>query len=159
MKTLKDTIGTVLNSIFARLDGWFAEPDAVLSYQPSDHWFFRDSGQLYGRFRQYHEKVLQPYAEIWDEAMLAATVQFVRQEPGIRKVYCHTFQSGNRLKHISENRPPESLYTRLPKRFGFRETDAAPQFIGNTRYLKKKLAAMEGLSWYLLEVNMPLGKY
>jgi hypothetical protein len=123
-----------------------------------NHWFFKDSGRSYGRFRQYHEEVLQPYAGIWDEAMLAATVQFVRQELGIRKIYYHTFESGNRLKYISEDLPPKSLYTKLPRRFGFQETDTAPQFIRNTRYLKKKLAAMEGLSWYLLELNTPANR-
>lgn len=102
-----------------------------------NHWFFRDSQRSYGRFRQYHEKVLRPYAAIWDEAMLAAVVWFVRQELGISRIYYHTFEPGNRMKHLTDDLPPKSLYTRLPRRFGFRETGTAPQFIRNTPYLKK----------------------
>jgi hypothetical protein len=42
----------------------------------------------------------------------------------------HTFETGNRLKQISgSRRPPRSLYTALPRRFCFQETDARPGFL------------------------------
>ena len=131
---------------------WVTRVVAVSQERLKNYWFCRSQERSYGSFRQYHEKVLPPYAEVWDEAMLAAVIWFVRQELGIRRVYYHTFESGNRMKHITDELPPRSLYTKLPRRFGFRETDVAPQFICNTPYLKRKQASIAQLSWFVLDM-------
>ncbi len=136
------------NRMYNRVTRLFSESKE----QIKNHWLFYSRERSYGDFRQYHEKVLQPYAEIWDEAMLAAVLGFVRQELGIRRVYYHTFESGNRMKGITDTLPPRSLYTKLPRRFGFRETSTAPQFIRNTPYLKKKQAEIAGLTWFVLDL-------
>ena len=62
----------------------------------------------------YVSDVLEPYAKVWQEAMLAATIDFVRNELGLKHVYYHSFENGARLKHIEGNKPPRSLYTQLP---------------------------------------------
>jgi hypothetical protein len=143
------------DEVYHRVTGLFRESKE----QVKNHWFFRETKSSYGRFRQYYENVLQPHAAIWDEAMLAAVIQFVRHELGISRIYYHTFESGNRMKHIRKKRPPKSLYTRLPRRFGFRETGTAPRLIQNTRYLKKKLAAMAELSWFVLDLGQPVDRH
>lgn len=75
---------------------------------------------------RYVDTVLHRYERIWDEAILAATLWFLREEIGVRKVFYHTHESGAKLKKISHRLPPRSLYTKLPKRFCFGETDEVP---------------------------------
>lgn len=77
----------------------------------------------------YVEDVLKPHLRMWDEAMLAATLWFLRDELGIHRVFYHTFESGNCLKGLSGSLPPRSLYTSLPQRFCFQETNAMPSFL------------------------------
>jgi hypothetical protein len=78
---------------------------------------------------RYVSDVLAPHLRMWDEAMAAATIWFLREELGIRRIFYHTFDSGNRLKGLSGRLPPRSLYTSLPKKFCFRETDRKPSFL------------------------------
>lgn len=78
----------------------------------------------------YVEKVLKAYEATWDEAMLAATLWFLRREIGIREIFYHTPETGAAMKRIFYSRlPPRSLYTRLPRKFCFKETGEAPAFI------------------------------
>ena len=79
---------------------------------------------------RYVTDVLCDYETTWDEAMLAATLWFLRRELGIRKIYYHTHETGAAMKRIVYRRlPPRSLYTRLPRKFCFEETGDAPAFI------------------------------
>jgi hypothetical protein len=78
------------------------------------------------RLVSYVDEVLQPYAEIWDEVVLAAAIEFLLGEIGIRRIFYHTFDGGNRLKGTY---PPRSLYTTLPRRFCFREVGECPAFL------------------------------
>ena len=75
---------------------------------------------------RYVDSILRQHEAMWDEAMLSATLWFLREELGVRKIYYHTHKSGAVLKDISGNLPPRSLYTKLPKRFCFNETDEVP---------------------------------
>lgn len=77
----------------------------------------------------YIDVALKPHMRVWDEAMLAAAIWFLREEIGIGKIYYHTFGFGCRLKRITYSKPPRSLYTKLPDRFCFRKTDQAPSFL------------------------------
>lgn len=83
--------------------------------------------------RKYLGKVLKPHIAMWDEAMLTATVWFLREEIGIRRIFYHTYESGAQLKHIYGRLPPRSLYTTLPRKFCFQETGERPAFLRNTR--------------------------
>lgn len=82
--------------------------------------------------RRYLDEVLAPYAALWDEAMLSATLFFLREELGLSRIWYHTWQSGNALKGINGRAaPPKSIYQRLPKQFCFGETDRMPQMLRN----------------------------
>ncbi len=95
--------------------------------------------------RRYLDHVLAPYVALWDEAMLSATLQFLREELGITSIWYHTWEAGNALKGIApRSGPPRSLYTRLPRRFCFTETNQGPALLCNRhteRRLRKARAA------------------
>lgn len=65
----------------------------------------------------------------WPETMLAASLWFSHRELGIRRVFYHTHDSGAALKRTGDRKPPRSLYTKLPARFCFRETEQRPAFM------------------------------
>jgi len=102
---------------------------------------------------RYRRQVLAPYVGIWDEAMLTAALWFLRQELGIRRVYYHTFESGNRIKGLTDRRPPRSLYTALPRRFCFRQTSAPPALLATVRNRPlRRMIRQGGLRWFVLEI-------
>lgn len=107
-----------------------------------DHWittYIKETS-----FENYAEYI-KSYQKYWDEAILMAVLDFIVQEMGINKVYYHTYESGNYFKGLPEwSRPPKSLYTKLPKRFGFKETPEAPLFWQNNSYLAKKIRTFKG---------------
>lgn len=89
--------------------------------------------------RRYLDEVLAPYAAVWDEAMLAATLFFLREELGVARIWYHTWETGNTLKGLdNRSAPPKSLYQRLPRRFCFSKTERMPQMLQN-RASKKRL--------------------
>jgi hypothetical protein len=92
----------------------------------------------------YVEHVLNDHIQLWDEAILAATIWFLHEELGIRTIYYHTFETGNKLKkmNLAYARPPRSLYTSLPRKFCFEKTHTFPEWFlrdncKRTRSLKK----------------------
>ncbi len=92
--------------------------------------FFWSSDIKAGDVIRYVTDVLRDYETTWDEAMLSATLWFLRRELGITKVYYHTHETGAAMKRIFYRRqPPRSLYTRLPRKFCFEESGDAPAFI------------------------------
>ncbi|MEM6335100.1 MAG: hypothetical protein AAF752_00940, partial [Bacteroidota bacterium] len=48
------------------------------------------------------------------------------------RIYFHTDAGGRQLKPMAN--PPRSLYSRLPRRFCFTETETAPTFLRSTRH-------------------------
>ena len=91
--------------------------------------------------------MILPYCKIWDEALLYSGIWFAKEELGIDQIYYHTYDSGCLLKKCQ---PPRSIYTKLPKRFGFKQTDVAPEFIRNCQYLKKVLRKKDLYWWKLM---------
>ncbi|MEM8547200.1 MAG: hypothetical protein AAGF46_03455 [Pseudomonadota bacterium] len=77
---------------------------------------------------QYCQHELVKY-ERWEETMLAATLWFLIQELGVRRIFYHTHDSGAALKRTGRRKPPRSLYTKLPARFCFRASDQRPAFM------------------------------
>lgn len=97
-------------------------------------------------FKQYFNQYLKPLEKIWAEAMLAATIQFLWDEIGVDRIFYHTHETGARLKDCT---PPRSIYTKLPKKFCFQETEDFPAFLGKRiKYLKKKIP----VRFFLLEI-------
>ncbi|MCB0346675.1 MAG: hypothetical protein KDD66_16285 [Bdellovibrionales bacterium] len=102
---------------------------------------------------RYVDFALGPYQKTWDEAMMLATIWYLREEVGISRIFYHTFEAGCRVKRIEGRLPPRSIYSRLPKRFCFEETSVGPACVTNypEGYMKHVLRA--GLArWYLLKL-------
>lgn len=78
----------------------------------------------------YYETHIAPLESIWAETTLLASLEFIRDEIGISRVYYHTWETGNWFKRIgSRYSPPRSIYTTLPKKFGFKRVMTGPAFI------------------------------
>lgn len=99
----------------------------------------------------YAEQVLAPFNSIWSEAMLTATIHFIYKELGISNIYYHTYETGNKIKKIYGS-APRSLYSDLPKRFCFQQTNESPEFIKNNRLFIRKKRSVKQLSWYQLAI-------
>lgn len=101
---------------------------------------------------RYLQVTLKPHMRVWDEAMLAATIWFLREEIGIRRIFYHTFEGGCQLKRITGMAPPRSVYTKPPRRFRFERTHQSPGFLIRSGSRKvKKLIRHRDASFYLLE--------
>jgi hypothetical protein len=98
--------------------------------------------------------VLVPYARLWDEAMLAAAIRFLRDDVRLRRIFYHTYEGGLRFKRFYKDSywlPPRSVYTTLPKRFCFQLTDRAPRFLEHSDCRRvRKLVRRNRLPWQLL---------
>lgn len=101
---------------------------------------------------EYCENVLEPYRRIWDEAMLAATIQFIRCELGIRNIYYHSDSTGYKVKNIHYDKPPVSIYRHLPRKFCFTSTEQAPEFLYTDHYFRKTYRKITNPKWYLLQL-------
>lgn len=80
------------------------------------------------------------YDKIWPRAMMLAVLVLLRDEFACREVWMHQPEPGAVLKGIGGTLPPRSLYTRLPKAFGFAPTQDAPAFL--ERICRRKLAKL-----------------
>jgi len=108
------------------------------------------------QMKAYFQQTLDRYEDIWAEAMLSATIWFIRHELGIKRIYYHSYESGARLKNISYARPPRSLYSQLPRRFCFQPTGETPEFLQSDsdfsrRVRRKKLT---DLRWQYLDLGV-----
>lgn len=77
----------------------------------------------------YWNEVLRLSRQFWDEAMLSATLHFLIEDIGIRNIYYHTPRSGIVYKGRGCINAPTSLYTKLPRKFCFQQTDECPSFL------------------------------
>lgn len=102
------------------------------------------------RFERYHNVHIEPVKTLWDEAMLNAALAFLFDDIGVSRVFYHDFETGNALKHIDWGKPPRSLYTKLPKRFGFTKTVDFPTFLPSTRYQRKRLKKVSEPMFYVM---------
>ncbi|EIJ41747.1 hypothetical protein BegalDRAFT_0837 [Beggiatoa alba B18LD] len=97
--------------------------------------------------RTYLEDVLKPYEELWDEAMLTAAITYIRDELGIKTIYYHDYTTGCQLKNCS---PPRSLYTTLPRRFCFQQTENMPLFLQKDKHVQKIMRKLKTPQWFVL---------
>ncbi|MCM8579165.1 hypothetical protein [Accumulibacter sp.] len=100
--------------------------------------------------QEYCRFALGRYAAIWAEAMLWATIAFVREELGLQRIYYHSEESGRLLKNIRGKLPPRSLYTDLPRKFCFVPTQETPEFLLRASGVGKAIRRREGLSFFQL---------
>lgn len=94
---------------------------------------------------QYCEQVLPAHQGLWDEALLAAVLFFLREELGLARIWMHTPRSGVLLKNIRYGAPPTSLYSSLPQRFCFIPGASAPAFLTRNRRAARYLRREPGL--------------
>ncbi len=106
------------------------------------------------RWKEYQRECLKPIAKRWPDTILTAAIWFLVQEIGIRSLFYHTFESGQKLKQIGANLPPRSIYTDLPRRFCFEETHNGPLFIRDTARKELKALFTDPLTkWFVLELD------
>ncbi len=101
---------------------------------------------------KYYEENLIPYKTLWDEAMLAASIDFIRNELGIEKIHYHSVKTGPCVKRISYTRPPISLYEKLPKRFCFKKSAEAPEFLQSDKEFRRLYKKLRNPEWFNLAV-------
>ena len=95
-----------------------------------------------------------PYLKLWSEALLCATVEFIHYELGIERVFMHTAKSGWRVKKMSKTwHAPRSLYSDLPKKFAFKQTYAAPEFLLQTRCYQRLIRTQPDIDFYQLSMS------
>ncbi|MDH5178322.1 MAG: hypothetical protein OEZ39_08965 [Gammaproteobacteria bacterium] len=99
----------------------------------------------------YCRHVIQPYQKIWDEAVLSAAIDFIRNELGVGAIYFHSADTGSQVKHIRYAKPPRSLYSHLPKRFCFKQTDTAPGFLLKDKKFNRRYRKVKNPEWFVLE--------
>jgi hypothetical protein len=105
------------------------------------------------KLKIYLENVLAVYGAIWDEALLTAAIQFILQELGITKIYLHTPDTGAAVKLIKHTQPPRSLYSSLPRKFCFSQTDKAPEFLYRHRAFRKLEKQLGGTQWNVINLG------
>ncbi len=81
---------------------------------------------------EYEQALRRKYAKIWAEVMMLAVLMLLREEFAVRTVWMHQPGPGAKLKAITWGRmPPRSIYTKLPRSFGFEPTRETPPFLGS----------------------------
>lgn len=113
-------------------------------------WYLNCCGCQPEDFITYAENVLAPFNTLWSEAILAAAIHFIYAELGIETIYYHTHESGSKIKGISGNGPPRSLYSDLPRKFCFQKTDEDPTFVQHDRYFIRKKRSLKQVDWFKL---------
>ncbi len=103
--------------------------------------------------KDYVGNILRPYISLWDEAALMAAIRFTIEELGIHTIYYHTFDTGNVLKGMWDSHPPRSLYTDLPRKFCFEQTDEAPKMFNMSTAAKRKLRKARNPRWFRLNME------
>lgn len=97
---------------------------------------------------------MKPYKALWAEALLCATIEFIHKELGIERVFMHTARSGWKVKKMSKTwHAPRSLYSDLPKKFAFKQTYAAPDFLLKERCYQQLIRKQPDIDFYQLSMN------
>ncbi len=100
--------------------------------------------------QNYCRAVLATYQPIWAEAMLWASISFLREELGINSIFYHTEKSGQRLKNIKGDLPPRSLYSDLPRKFCLQKSEEIPAFLLKDK-ISQKVLQQSKLEFFKLE--------
>lgn len=97
---------------------------------------------------------MQRYREIWAEALLCATIEFIQKELGIERIFMHTARSGWQIKNMDRDwHAPRSLYSDLPKKFVFKQTWAAPEFLLATKCYQRLIRKQPDIDFYQLSLG------
>lgn len=113
------------------------------------YWAHKMGGSL-AQLHEYINTILPPYARLWEEAILSASISFIRDELGIKRIFYHGFETGAAAKAIYYRLPPRSLYTELPSRFCFEKTDRPPTFLWHEAVFKHRIRRVNERHWFEL---------
>ncbi|HXK25791.1 MAG TPA: hypothetical protein VMS55_24195 [Myxococcota bacterium] len=113
---------------------------------------FRNRVARFDRFERYWLRVLAHHRSWWAEATLFAALWVLVEQLGVRRIWYHTHEGGVRRKQILRTEPPRSLYTQLPRRFGFELTTKSPALLRWSRKEQARDEAISALPWYRLVV-------
>lgn len=115
--------------------------------------FFRNPKAAFEGLERYCSRVLVHHRAWWAEATLFATLWLLFEQLRIRRIYYHTHEGGMRRKGITGSGPPRSLYTTLPRRFGFELTSEGPSVLRpSRRERRRRRATGPEPPWYRLEL-------
>lgn len=96
----------------------------------------------------YEAALCAQYDKLWPKVMLLAALELMRDHVGCSEFFMHRPETGAVLKNIHGTKPPRSLYTTLPKSFGFSETTHIPAFLGKRhRELRKAVGTRKPVFW------------
>lgn len=107
----------------------------------------RNSRTNFNDLTYYVDTLLKPYRELWPELAMDCAVRFIRDELGINRIFYHTLDTGIKLKGIW-GKPPRSLYTTLPKKFGFALTEHAPEMLVQHTFARRCIKAINEPRWF-----------
>ena len=149
---------------WARIDLDLKRDEALIEEVQSDwvstlDWALKNGWQYAGedisaaRLKSYKELELNWIGRQWADAMLAATLGFLRVELGITNIFFHTYEGGNLTKKMDRWMPPRSLYSKLPRRFCMRRTKDRPRFLRDDRRLRRLFRARKDIEFFQLETG------
>ncbi|MEM7018696.1 MAG: hypothetical protein AAF512_15310 [Pseudomonadota bacterium] len=130
---------------------WVREAQDMLDQLEKESWG-ADDLEMYGAYgsidnvRRYLTEVLEPYRQLWEEAMMSAAIKVIVEELGIRTIFYHSYETGAAIKMCN---PPRRLYTKLPRKFGFEKTETWPSFLKPKVY-RKALRKVDEPHWFRL---------
>ncbi len=147
---------------WARIDLDFVSNEALIEEIQSDGaryvmWWerrYQRCGCVRCKRRLKYTRWMQAYRAIWAEAMMMAAISFIKDELGIDRVFYHTDRSGWKVKKMEQEwRAPKSLYSDLPKKFAFKRTWAAPEFLLATKSYQQLIRKQPDIDFYQLSIN------
>lgn len=133
---------------------WFRYAERARRYAngPRDRFWFRGAQLRSDDLVEYCDTELAKHSH-WDEAMLAATIWFLRAEVGISRIFYHSHASGAQIKRTGARQPPRSVYTRLPRKFCFRDSDERPAFLSGSVRTNCSKRAVKNATFQILDYS------
>ncbi|MEM6482550.1 MAG: hypothetical protein AAF681_11935 [Pseudomonadota bacterium] len=146
---------------WARLDIDLSSGDALIEEVQSDWLRFaseevdelRESAprsRELASMERYRADLVARYGKIWSRAMLLAALLVLRDELALRRVWMHQPGPGTVFKRIDWSGPPRSLYSDLPKSFGFAPTRERPGFLRRLPARVRRKLPKEGPLFWLM---------
>ena len=103
--------------------------------------------------RNYINFMLKNYKG-WDEILLYSAIRFLKEEIGIYNIWYHTFESGKFYKMMPDySLPPQSLYTKLPKKMGFKKVKQIPKILAECKELKRMNNVAKNIAFYNMNLK------
>jgi hypothetical protein len=114
--------------------------------------YFENERARFDDLERYWLRVLAHHRSWWAEATLFAALWLLVEQLQVRRVYYHTPEGGALRKRIRKRQPPRSLYTELPRRFGFELTSKPPALLRWSERWDRRVGAAAQPPWYRLMV-------